>query len=133
MLLCKGHDAIACNQKVVEQADVTDVEGGVQGDGQAVIGATRQGVATRMVMGDDHGRGIVREGGLDDLPRGHLRTPQATPEHPLNINQLTAQIEIQHQKDLVLKTGTVQLQPFTELLRCVERALAAQLGLQAAQ
>lgn len=81
-------------------------------------------------MGHDHGGGIVRQCGFDYLADGDEAVPQTPAKQRFSINHLMPDIEINHQQDLMLQSGAVQLQLLADVCRGFHRALISQLGCQ---
>src|SRR3972149_4161285 len=99
----KAEVAIVPDDNMIQDLDPHDLSGEDQLFGNRLVGGTRSGIARRVVVGNDEGRGMVAIGQLHDLAGidGTFRERAFT--RRANVDDLVLAVQQQHPKDLPLE------------------------------
>ena len=103
--LGERHHAAAGDDEVVEDTGVHEGQRLAQRLRQQLVGPAGLGVTRRVVVGQDHRRGVAHQGTLDDLARIDAGLGQGAAEQLLCGDHAVLRIEEQGHEDLVLQTG----------------------------
>lgn len=122
------------DDEVIEHTNVDQLQRLRERLGQQLVGTRRFGQTRRMVVREDHGAGVARQRGLDDLARVDAGLRQGAAEQRVHLDESMLCVEEQHGKDLVRQPGQVQLQVGPDAVGMVEdRPLAQRAGQCAAR
>src|SRR5688572_19113199 len=97
--------AAVADDEVVEEPNLDEGEGVPQPRRDDFVGLARLGDAARMVVGENHGRGISRERLLDYLARMHARAVHGSAKQLLASRQPVAAVEEEAAEHLVLEVA----------------------------